>query len=376
MVAREPDEGHRPSTPLELFFDLAFVIAVSMAAARLHHALLEGETAHGAFGYVSVFFGIWWAWMNFTWFASAYDTDDVPYRLATLVQIAGVLVLAAGVPAAFDRGDYVGITAGYTTMRLAMVAQWLRAARGDARRRGTLLRYALGITVAQVCWVARLWAPEAAQLPLWVTLVIFEMVVPIWAERSGTTTWHPGHIAERYGLFTLIVLGESLLAVTTVLQTAAEAARSMSEGLPQVLSYAVASLVIVSAMWWLYFDRPAPALRSTQVAFFWGYGHLVIFASAAAAGAGLQVSIEARDGHHLGAVAAGLSTSVPVALYLLSTWVLHILPQEKGAHVAAIPVAALLVVAAAWTGWPVQATAAVLAALVGAQVVLGQRSAG
>ncbi len=71
-------------------------------ADQLHHAIAEDHVADGVVGYLLVFFAIWWAWMNVTWFASAYDTDDVAYRLLTFVQIAGVLVLAAGVPRAFD----------------------------------------------------------------------------------------------------------------------------------------------------------------------------------------------------------------------------------------------------------------------------------
>src|ERR1041384_2914196 len=149
MRSRAADERHRVSTPLELFFDLCFVVAVSQAALPLHHALAEGHVLVGVRGFLMVFFAIWWAWMNFTWFASAYDTDDDVYRITTLVQIAGALVLAAGVAPAFDDGDYTIITFGYVLMRLALVAQWLRAARNDERRRATAFRNAAGITLIQ-----------------------------------------------------------------------------------------------------------------------------------------------------------------------------------------------------------------------------------
>jgi low temperature requirement protein LtrA len=102
MSRRDSGQEGRVATPLELFFDLCFVVAVAAVSDRLHHALVEDEVGHGIIGYLLVFFGIWWAWMNFTWFASAYDTDDIAYRLTTFVQISGVLVLAAGVPRAFD----------------------------------------------------------------------------------------------------------------------------------------------------------------------------------------------------------------------------------------------------------------------------------
>ena len=95
MSGRDPGEAHRGSTPLELLFDLTFAVAVAQAAAQLEHALAEQHAAHAVAGYAVVFFGLWWAWVTFTWFASAYDTDDVVYRLLTLLQMAGVLVFAA-----------------------------------------------------------------------------------------------------------------------------------------------------------------------------------------------------------------------------------------------------------------------------------------
>ncbi|HET6500039.1 MAG TPA: low temperature requirement protein A, partial [Amycolatopsis sp.] len=221
MTARDPSEPHRASTPLELLFDLCFVVAVAQAAAQLHHSITEGRLGPGLLGYALVFFAIWWAWVNFTWFASAYDTDDVPYRLLTLVQIAGVLVLAAGVPAAFERLDFRTIVAGYVLMRLAMIAQWLRAARAHPAGRPAAIRYAIGIGVIQVCWILRLLLPAPWSGITFAVLILGELSVPAWAEfRGSATSWHPGHINERYGLFTLIVLGEAVAAATTAVQSA------------------------------------------------------------------------------------------------------------------------------------------------------------
>src|SRR5690349_1240860 len=127
MRARSADEPHRVSTPLELFFDLCFAVAVAQAALPLHHFLVEGHVLVAVRGFLMVFFSIWWAWMNFTWFASAYDTDDVAYRLLTLLQMGGVLVLAAGVPTAAADADFRLVTLGYLIMRLGQIAQWVRA---------------------------------------------------------------------------------------------------------------------------------------------------------------------------------------------------------------------------------------------------------
>ncbi|MGS2644546.1 low temperature requirement protein A [Streptosporangium sp. LJ11] len=95
MAARDPHEPGRSASMLELFFDLVFVVAVSIAAVQLHHALTEGHVLDGLVTYGLVFFGIWWAWMNFTWFATSFDTDDWLYRVPTIVPMVGVLVLAA-----------------------------------------------------------------------------------------------------------------------------------------------------------------------------------------------------------------------------------------------------------------------------------------
>src|SRR3954453_8715573 len=129
MPARDTDEPHRVSSPLELLFDLTFVVAIATLTAQLAHGIAGGHVLDDLTPFLQVFFTIWWAWMNFTWFASSYDTDDVLYRLLTMVQMAGVLVLAAGVPTAFEDSDYGAITIGYLVMRSGLVAQWLRAGR-------------------------------------------------------------------------------------------------------------------------------------------------------------------------------------------------------------------------------------------------------
>src|SRR3954463_5192848 len=253
MAPRRISEPHRASTPLELLFDLCFVVAVAAAAAELHHAVSEDHLAHGVLAYPAVFFGIWWAWMNFTWFASAYDTDDVPYRIATLVQITGALILAAGVPRAFTEGDFGIVTLGYAVMRAALAAQWVRAGLGDPAGRRTAFRYATGVTVLLLCWAALELAPAGLRWPGFVVLVLLEIAVPPWAERDHHTPWHPEHIAERYGLFTIIVLGESVLSATVAIQTALDEGTASAS----VLLVAVAGAVIVFALWWLYFSRPA-----------------------------------------------------------------------------------------------------------------------
>jgi low temperature requirement protein LtrA len=214
---------------------------------------------HALAGYAAVFFGLWWAWVNFTWFASAYDTDDVPYRLPTLLQMAGVLVFAAGIPAAFEHFDFATVVAGYVIMRMALVAQWLRAARGHPEGRASTLRYAAGVTVVQACWIGRLWLPGLAEPASFVVLVVAELLVPAWAEFGGRPTpWHPGHITERYGEFTIIVLGEVVAAIATAVQEAVDNSRTS----PGLITAAAAGLLLVFTLWWLYFKSDTGGRRS------------------------------------------------------------------------------------------------------------------
>ncbi len=112
-VVRSADEDHRSSTPLELLFDLCFVVAVAQVAAELHNGIADGRVGDALIGYVTVFIAVWWAWLNFTWFASGHDSNDAPYRLLTLVQMAGVLVLAAGVNDAVVDRNFAVLVVGY-----------------------------------------------------------------------------------------------------------------------------------------------------------------------------------------------------------------------------------------------------------------------
>ena len=144
MRPRDPAEPERTASTLELFFDLVFVVAVSTASSQLHHVLTEGHVVEGLLHYGVAFFGTWWAWMTFTWFATSFDTDDWLYRVLTILQMAGVLVLAAGMAPVFEDDNYSVLIYAYVVMRLALVAQWLRAAGSSKRLRRTALTYAVG----------------------------------------------------------------------------------------------------------------------------------------------------------------------------------------------------------------------------------------
>lgn len=326
MRGRDVDERGRVSSPLELLFDLTFVAAVSAAVGPLAHAIEVDHVAEGIAPLLMVFFAIWWAWLNFTWFASAYDTDDVPYRLLTMVQMGGVLVLAAGVQQAFEVGDFTLPTIGYAIMRFAMVAQWLRVAASDPESRATALRYAIGISIVQVLWIVRLFVTQG--FPGWLLVVVFvllalcEMAVPLVAERPRLTQWHPHHIAERYGLFVIILLGESVLASTVAVQQIVNA--GAATGLFVLL--AASALALLFGLWWIYFLEPAHEglERRRSLSFWWGYGHYGIFVALTAAGAGLEAAVVSMEGHEgVDPTVVGYGVAVPVAVFLVLMWGLY-----------------------------------------------------
>ena len=293
-------------------------------------------------------------------------------RIAVLVQMTGVLILASGVSRALDGGDFAVILVGYLVMRLAMVTLWLRAAASDHPGRQCALRYAVGITVVQVGWVAWWLAlPRPARLWVFLVLAAAELAVPLWAESTVRTSWHPGHIAERYGLFTIIVLGETLLAPTVGVEVALNDRTSFGHLAPVVIG----GLLIVFSMWWLYFDMPSGRIveqvreafsERLTGAFIWGYGHFVVYAGAAAAGAALIVAVDQATGHsRLTDLQAGFVLTVPVVAYLVVVWGLHA-PYKKPGWVRslAVPIAAALILASSAAPEPVLVTGLLLTSLV------------
>lgn len=341
MRPRDPSEIFRSSSPLELFFDLIFAVSVSLASAQLVAAETHADIAGGLRAYLMVFFAVWWAWMNFTWFASAFDADDWLYRVLALTQMAGVVILAVGTTPAMADGNFHLIIAGYVVMRLALVAQWIRASRSHPGLRKTALRYAVGIAVVQVFWVCYPLAPAGWAMPVFLLLVALELLVPLIAERSGQTPWHPEHIADRYGCFTLIVLGESVLASTVAAANAVENANQLL----QFSLLGVGGFILAAGLWWVYFSSNASTwLRTRRAPMIFGYGHYFVFAAAGAFSAGVKVLLDHEAGSSgLSSAAAVATLSIPVSVFLLGVWALILRLCLRGAYKWLFPVGALLI---------------------------------
>ena len=333
MSGRDPHESHRVATPLELLFDLTFVIAFGVAASQLAHMLASGHVGAGLAGFVFATFSVCWAWINFSWFASAYDTDDWVYRLTTMLQMVGVLVLALGIPQVFSsiaEGRHVdnrAMVAGYVVMRVAMVIQWLRAAMQDPARQAACLTYAVAITVAQVGWVAIAIVHSSLSVTfLLVALMVgIELSGPLLAEkRMGGTPWHAHHIAERNGLLTIIALGEGVVGTVASL-SAVVAEQGWTT---DAVLVAVAGTGLTFGMWWVYFVVPAADLLHAhrERSFGYGYLHIVVFGSIVATGAGLHAAadfIEHKSA--MNSMATVLAVAIPVGVYIAAVYGTYLL---------------------------------------------------
>jgi len=326
MVGRDPDQPHRASTPLELLFDLAFVVSFGQAADQLAHAIAFGHASSGAIAFVFVVAATCWAWVNFSWFASAYDTDDWFYRIATMVQLTGVVVFALGIPAFFaslEEGAHVDnavLVAGYVVMRIALIGQWLRVARQDHLRRTTALRYAAFVGGAQVGWVVlALFALQPALFFIFaVALFATEFVGPVLLERSAEgTPWHPEHIAERYGLLAIISLGEGIFGTVAAVSSLVQAVGWSLEAAIVVLT----GVMLTFGLWWSYFITPSGIVlrRHRGRVHAWNYSHIPLYASIVATGAGLHVAAYVLEGNASASIAdAVLAVAVPILLFTVT----------------------------------------------------------
>ncbi|MCF6389526.1 low temperature requirement protein A [Mycobacterium sp. MBM] len=333
MSGRDPHEPHRAATPLELLFDLTFVVAFGVAASEFAHAMAAGHVGAGLAGFGFATFAVCWAWINFTWFASAYDTDDWVYRLMTMVQMVGVLILALGVPdlyASLEHGGHVDnavIVAGYVVMRFAMVGQWLRAARQDPARRSTCLTYVAAIAVAQMGWIAAIFVHTsvAATFAIVAVLIGVEMLGPVLAERrAGGTPWHAHHIAERYGLMAIIALGEGVVGTVATLSAVVHDQGWTADA----ILVALAGTGLTFGMWWLFFMVPSAELLHAhrETSFWFGYVAIVLFGAIVGTGAGLHVAAYYLEEHSvLSSQATVLSVAIPVGAYIAVIYLLHAL---------------------------------------------------
>ena len=238
----EPDPEHQV-TPLELFFDLVFVFAVTQVTGLL----ADDPTWGGVLRGMLVLAALWWAWTAYAWLTSTMDVDEGGVRLAMLAAMGAMLVVALAVPGAFG-DDPVLFGVAYLLVRLLHVVLYTIVGRRDPDLLGAVLRFAPTAIFGASLLVLAGFLEGDWRIAVWVVALAIDYVGP--AAVGGARGWRiaPEHFAERHGLIVLIALGESIIAI------------GVGAGFKLVAGVIVAAalgIVVVSALWWLYFDVAA-----------------------------------------------------------------------------------------------------------------------
>jgi low temperature requirement protein LtrA len=312
-------EALRRATWLELFFDLVFVVAV----ARLAIQLRVDHSVPGLLGYAGLFVAVWWLWISFSYFADLFDDDGPLQRLAQLVAMLGAAVLAVtlGDGIAADSGRFAGTFGALFALLAGMYAV---AARAEPRAAELCHWYVAGSAIGSALWFLSLAVPVPGRYLVWGLALTANALIsgPIAYARMRNPPHQRSHMPERFGLFVIVVLGEAVLSVVNGIET--------THWNPGAVVVAVSGFVIACCMWWVYFDafdegaidRAIEGGRRAQVAsFLYGYGHLLIYASIAAAGVGVQLAAEAAAKHAAGGVAllGGAQVALIVAFVVVSS---------------------------------------------------------
>ncbi len=287
-LARD-EEDDRRATWLELFFDLVFVAAVG----QLANALSAEPTTVRFFEFLGLFVPVWWAWMGFTFYANRFDTDDLPYRLLTLLAMFAVAVLATTVPSVFD-GATMGFPIAYVSVRVVLLILYARASRHVPEARALARTFLSAFGAAVVIWLVSLAVAQPWNYVLWGVALAIELGTPIPAWRLlRDAPIHPRHIPERFGLLTLIVLGESVCAVVLGASRVSWVAGSAAA--------AAAGFLMAASLWWIYFDfldERTVTARGIFGGLTFTYMHYFVVVGLAALGAGVKLAILAGGGDH------------------------------------------------------------------------------
>lgn len=276
------EEEERRATWLELFYDLIFVAAIAQVA----HYLEKHITLAGFFSYVLLFIPIWWSWVGATFYATRFDTDDLGYRLLTLLQMVAIAVLAVNVHDGLGESS-VGFALSYIAVRVILIFQYLVAGYFVPAARGLVRWYAIGFSIAAVIWLGSIFVPYPWRFALWVSAFIVDFGTPLTAGKLVAKIPPSfSHVPERLGLFTIIVLGEAVISVV----------RGVSQLQWGVLSAVVALLgmLIAFSLWWIYFDSvdgtPLQAMRVGNMGkgLTWLYSHLPLAIGIATTGVAVQ----------------------------------------------------------------------------------------
>jgi low temperature requirement protein LtrA len=326
----EDDDG-RHASYLELFFDLVFVVAI----AQLAHELVLDHSLHGFLVFGALCLPVFITWQGYTIYADRFDTDDVVFRVVVFFGMLGILALAVQIPDV-AHGDSTGFAVAYILVRSGMIALYLRAYQHVPDARPLIVRYAAGYSLGVALWIVSLAFDAPERYVLWGIALAWEYAQP-WLARHlfAAIPVHISHVPERFALFTIVVLGESVLAVALGV---ADRDWAMSAAVIAGLGFFVAA-----AIWWLYFGHGVEfALeRSSLGILIFSYVHIPLLAALTAVGAGITLAIEqsSEPGLDAGtrwALAGGVATYLVCLTVAQSrTTTLHSLPRTAQSRIVA-----------------------------------------
>ncbi|MEJ7577849.1 MAG: low temperature requirement protein A [Pyrinomonadaceae bacterium] len=273
----------RHASWLELFFDLVFVVAVAQVA----HNLSEDLTAQGLLRYGALFALVWWAWVGYSFYSDRFESNDTTYRVLMFAGMLAVTALAVNVHDALGSGARA-FALSYTAVRVVLVVLYLRARKRVPVARDLCTRYSIGFGVGVALWLLSVFVPAPYRFMLWAAGFAVELLTPLFsASVIRRTPYDATHIPERFGLFTIIVLGEAVLAVATGIT---DAKWQLASSL-----VAAAGFAIAACLWWIYFDfvEGYALLRRGWLAAgqVYVYGHLPVVLGVTAAGVGVKQAI-------------------------------------------------------------------------------------
>jgi low temperature requirement protein LtrA len=322
-AAAQAEERH--ATWLELFFDLVFVVAI----ARLAGMLVDDHALHGFLEFAALFVPVWWTWVNFTFYADRFDTDDVLFRVLMLVGMLTVGAIAVNVPLALDGGS-TAFALSFVAARVVVLLLYARAWRHVVEARVLTNLYGSAFTLGGLLWLGSLALDPRGRYVVWAVALLLDMATPLVARsRIAKVPISASHIPERIGLLTIIVLGESVLAVVLGIDVA-------DFGLRGVV-IAVCAFAAVAAVWWIYFDYLDSGVvrRSIWAGQAYLYGHIPLLLGLTAVGAGTHLAIE--EAAH-GALQDGARWAVcgGLALCLASITAIHLTTTGTGLREPAV----------------------------------------
>ncbi|KDO31198.1 hypothetical protein SPRG_03816 [Saprolegnia parasitica CBS 223.65] len=326
MVGRDPKESNRKSTPLEKLFDLTLVVALSAVSNVFATSMQHGDNLfQNTIVFVMLFFAVWNAWLPFTWFASMYDVDDALYRLATLGQMIGLLVVTDGI-----KHDKDEVIAGYVVLRVSLEGLLRgRAAWYDVQHRHLNLRSMVASCTVLVGWILLFQATLSEEMfEVWYfVLGVLDITLPSLVSRSKQVRFHAHHVSERYAEFTIIIFGESLLSLSHA--TVLHGPHGFSY---DALAILIGSTLLLFLLWWFYFFVPFghEMEANPRASFRIGLGHFVVHCALAAFATGLYMIAHVANEHdvtasHSNGTASAMSTqtaslmvAIPIALFLFA----------------------------------------------------------